>query len=176
MFLLRGQTCCVSVELIVGLRRIVRAVKLDRRWWVAVGVVVIAVAALVLRYTVFAGPSEECRPVNDLLDFNRSQSEQIASKTGDAKGIPTVAEESAYQAWADGMAERAQKVTSSDLARTATTVASLADEFVGQLSLLRSQAGSQAPGAAAPPAAYEMAALNARISNDLEELAKACPR
>jgi hypothetical protein len=108
------------------------------------------------------------------LDFNRSQGEQIASKTGDAQGIPTVAEESAYQAWADGMAERAQKVTSPELARTATTVASLANEFVGKLSVVRAQADSRAPGAPAPPAVYEMAALNARISNSLEELAKAC--
>jgi hypothetical protein len=148
--------------------------KLDRRWWVAIAVVLVAVGALVLRYTVFAGPSEECRPVKDLLDFNRSQGEQIASKTVDAQGIPTVAEESAYQAWADGMAERAQKVTSPELARTATTVASLANEFVGKLSVVRAQADSRAPGAPAPPAVYEMAALNARISNSLEELAKAC--
>jgi len=148
--------------------------KLDRRWWVAIAVAVVAVGALVLRYTVFAGPSEECRPVKDLLDFNRSQGEQIASKTGDAQGIPTIAEESAYQAWADGMAERARKVTSPDLARTATTVASLANEFVGKLSLVRSQADSRAPGAPTPPAVYEMAGLNVRISNNLEELAKAC--
>src|SRR5437867_3772428 len=167
MFLLRGQAFRVSVGLIVGLRRIVRAVKLDRRWWVAIGVVVVAVAALVLRYTVFSGPSEECRPVKDLLDFNRSQAEQIASKTGDEQGVPTVGEEAAYQAWADGMAERAQRVTSPELARTATTVATLANDFVGKLSLLRAQTQSLAPGAPAPPAAFEMAALNARISDNL---------
>ncbi|HYZ69709.1 MAG TPA: hypothetical protein VE666_18250 [Mycobacterium sp.] len=148
--------------------------RVDRRWWVAIAVVVVAVAALVLRYTVFDGPSEECRPVKDLLDYNRSQAEHIASKTGDEQGVPTAAEETAYQAWADGMAERAQKVSSPDLARTATTVASLANEFVGKLSLLRAQTQSRAPGAPAPPAAYEMAALNARISNNLDELAKAC--
>ncbi|HEX2402231.1 MAG TPA: hypothetical protein VHJ79_19945, partial [Mycobacterium sp.] len=96
--------------------------KLDRRWWVAIGVAVVAAVALVLQYTVFDRPSEECRPVKELLDFNRSQGEQIASKTGDEQGIPTAAEETAYQAWADGLAERAQKVNSPDLATTATTV------------------------------------------------------
>ena len=146
----------------------------SRRLWVYIGVVVVVAVAMGLRYTVFAGPSEECRPVKDLLDFNRSQGEQIASKTGDAKGIPSVAEESAYQAWADGLAERAQKVNSPDLARTATTVATLANEFVGKFADLRAQSNSRAPGAAAPPAAYEMAALNARISNSFDELAKAC--
>jgi hypothetical protein len=149
-------------------------VKLDRRWWVAIAVAAIAAVALVLQYTVFDRPSEECRPVKDLLDFNRSQGEHIAAKSGDEQGLPTAAEDTAYQAWADGLAERAQKVTSPDLARTATTVATLANEFVGQLALVRSQAESRAPGAPAPPAAYEMAALNARISNNLDELAKAC--
>ena len=90
--------------------------KLDRRWWAAIGVAVVAVVALVLSYTVFDRPSEECRPVKDLLDFNRSQAEHMASKTGDEHGIPTVADDAAYQVWADGLAERAQKVTSPDLA------------------------------------------------------------
>ena len=146
----------------------------SRRFWIYIGVVAVVAVALGLRYTVFDRPSEECRPVKDMLDFNRSQGEKIASKTGDAQGVPTVAEEAAYQAWADGMAERAQKVTSPDLARTATTVATLANDFVGKISLVRSQANSRAPGAPAPPAVYEMAALNARISNSLDELAKAC--
>jgi hypothetical protein len=148
--------------------------KLERRWWAAIGVVVIAVAALVLSYTVFDRLSEECRPVKDLLDFNRSQAEHMASKTGDELGIPTVADDAAYQAWADGLAERAQKVTSPDLAQKSATVAKLADEFVGQLPVVRAQAQSRAPGAPAPPAAFEMAALNARISDNLAELAKAC--
>lgn len=146
----------------------------SRRLWIYIGVVVVVAVALGLRYTVFDAPSEECRPVKDLLDFNRSQGEHIAAKSGDEQGLPSAAEDTAYQVWADGLAERAQKVTSPDLARTATTVATLANEFVGQLALVRTQAESRAPGAPAPPAAYEMAALNARISNNLDELAKAC--
>jgi hypothetical protein len=148
--------------------------KLDRRWWAAIGIAVVAAVALVLSYTVFGRPPEECRPVKDLLDFNRSQAEQIASKTGDEHGIPNVGDDAAYQAWADGLAERAQKVTSPDLAQTSATVAKLANEFVGKLPVVRAQAQSRAPGAPAPPAALEMAALNARISVNLAELAKAC--
>jgi hypothetical protein len=145
-----------------------------RPWWAAIGVVVVVAVALVLSYTVFDRPSEECRPVEDLLDFNRAQAEHIASKTGAEQGLPTVADDAAYQAWADGMAERARKVSSPDLARMGTTVASLANEFVGKLPVLRAQTESRAPGAPAPPVAYEMAALNARISANLEELSKAC--
>jgi hypothetical protein len=148
--------------------------KLERRWWAVIAVTAVAVVAIVLSYTVFDRPSEECRPVKELLDFNRAQAEHIESKTGDEQGVPTVGEDAAYQAWADGLAERAQKVTSPDLARTSTTVATLAGEFVGKLPLVRSQAESRAPGAPAPPAVYEMAALNARISNNLAELEKAC--
>jgi hypothetical protein len=148
--------------------------RLERRWWAVIAVTVVALVAIVLSYTVFDRPSGECRPVKDLLDFNRAQAEHIASKTGDEQGVPTAGEDAAYQAWADGLAERAQKVTSPDLARTSTTVATLAGEFAGKLSLVRSQAESRAPGAPAPPAVYEMAALNARISNNLAELAKAC--
>ena len=148
--------------------------KIDRRWWPAIGVAAIAAVALVLSYTVFNRPSEECRPVKDLLDFSRSQAEHIASKTGDEQGVPSAAEDAAYQAWADGLAERAQRVNSPDLARTGTTVANLANEFVGKLPVLRAQTESRAPGAPAPPAAYEMMALNARISENLNELAKAC--
>jgi hypothetical protein len=107
--------------------------KLDRRWWAAIGVVVITVAALALSY-VFNQPSEECQPVKELLDFNRAQGEHISAKAGDEQGVPTATEDIAYQAWADGLAERAQKVTSPDLARTSTEVASLANEFVGNLS------------------------------------------
>jgi hypothetical protein len=146
----------------------------SRRLWIYLGVIVVVAVAMGLRYTVFAGPSEECKPVKDLLDYSRSQAAQISTKTSDDQGIPTAAEETAYQAWADGMAERAQKVTSPDLARTATTLATLANDFVGQMSDLRAQAQTRAPGAPAPPAAFEMAALNARISDNIAQLSKAC--
>jgi hypothetical protein len=148
--------------------------KLDRRWWAAIGVAAIVVVAGVLSFTVFDRPSEECRPVKELLDFSRSQAEHMDSKTGDEHGIPTVAEDAAYQVWADGLAERAQKVTSPDLAEKSKTVAKLANEFVAQFPVVRAQAQSRAPGAPAPPAVFEMMALNARISENLAELAKAC--
>jgi len=174
MFLLRGQAHGVSAELITGAPTTVRAVKVDRRWWPAIGVAAIVAVALVVSYTVFNRPSEECRPVKDLLDFNSSQAQHIASKTGDEQGVPSVGEDAAYQAWADGLAERAQKVTSPDLAGTATKVATLANDFVGKLPLLRAQAETLAPGAPAPPAAFEVAVLNAQITENLAELSKAC--
>ncbi len=149
--------------------------RLDRRWWVAIGVVVIALSALALSRSGLFGPSsQECRPVNDMLDFNRAQAEQIANKTGDAQGVPTVAEEGAYQAWADGLAERAQSVHDPDLARDATQLASLADQFVGKFSDLRAEAQSRAPGAPAPPAVFQMDLLNTQIADSIKKLSDAC--
>jgi hypothetical protein len=154
----------------------VAAVKVGRRWWFAIAVVVAAVVALALsRVGVFGPSAEDCRPVTDLLQFNRAQAEQIAAKTGDSEGVPNVAEEGAYQVWADGLASRAQSVHEPDLARDATQLASLSGEFVGKFAVLRSQTQSRAPGAPAPPAAYEMAALNTQIADTLAKLSDACP-
>ncbi len=149
-------------------------VNLDRRWWIAIGVVVVAVIALVVSRTFFSGPSEECRPVADLLAFNAEQTERITSRLSDNEGLPTATDDIAYQAWADGLAERAQRVTSPELAKTSTDLAILADEFVRGLPELRAKAESQAPGAPAPPEMYQMEATNARVSDKLAELSAAC--
>jgi hypothetical protein len=150
-------------------------VKIARRWQFTIIAVVIAVVALGLsHFGVFGKSDEDCGPVKDLLAFNQSQGEQIASKTGDSQGVPTVAEESAYQAWADGLAERAQSVHEPDLARDATQLASLANEFVGKFSALRSDAGSRAPGAPPPPELFQMELLNTQIADSTKKLADAC--
>jgi hypothetical protein len=148
---------------------------LARRWIFTICAVVIAVVALAAsRLGLFGASSEDCRPVKDLLAFNKSQAELIASKTADSKGIPTVAEEGAYQAWADGLAERAQNVHEPDLARDATQLASLAGEFVGKFSEVRTAANSRAPGAPAPPAVFQMELLNSQISDSIKKLSDAC--
>jgi hypothetical protein len=146
--------------------------RLDRRWWIAIGVAVVAVVGL--GYTVIRQPPEECRPVQDLLEFNRSQAAVIESKTGGSEGIPTMADEAVYRVWADGLAERARAVTAPDLVRTSAQIANLADQFVGSMATLRTQTQSRAPGAPAPPAVYEMAALNDQIARNVAELSDAC--
>jgi hypothetical protein len=141
------------------------------RWVLTISVVVIAVGVAVWS-TYFNGPPEKCKPVLDLLDFSRSQAVKIDSKGGN--GVPTVAEDTAYQQWADGLAERAQKVTDPGLAVQATEVAELANQFVTGLPTLRAQAQARAPGAPAPPQVYEMSLLNERILAKLGDLRKAC--
>jgi cyanate lyase len=147
-------------------------VRLDRRWWVAIGVAVVAIVAVV--YTVVRQPPEECRPVQALLDFNQSQGAVIEEKTAGTEGVPSTADEAVYRVWADGLAERAQAVTSPDLVRTSAQVADLADQFVAKLPDLRAESQSRAPGAPTPPVVYELDALNKQISAKLAELSQAC--
>lgn len=120
----------------------------------------------------FDRPPEKCKPVNDLLAYNRSQSELISSKGGE--GAPNAAEQTAYQQWADGLAERAQKVTDPELAAQATQLAQLANEFVTGLPRMRAATETRAPGAPAPASVYQMSALNDQITAKLGELSKAC--
>lgn len=153
----------------------VAAMKLNRRWLFAIAILVIAVAAVALSQAgVFGRSSAECGPVKDLLEFNKSESTRIASKTGDSQGVPNVGEDALYQAWVDGLIERAQKVTAPDLAATATQVASLANEFVGKFPELRAESASRAPGAPAPAVAFQMEVLNTQITENLKKLSDAC--
>ena len=110
-----------------------------------------------------------------MLEFNRSQAEQIAAKTGDSEGIPNVAEEGAYQVWADGLAERAQSVHDPDLATRRHAVRQPASEFVSKFPVLRAQSQSRAPGAPAPPGYTRWRCLNSQITETLAKLSDACP-
>jgi hypothetical protein len=150
---------------------------LDRRWWVAIAIAVVALVAVGWQ-TVFNRPSEECKPVLDLLQYNSDQGKLIASKAGDSDNpaVPSVAEDAAYQQWADGLAQRAQRVTDPNLANTSVQVAQLASEFVAKLPAVRAAAQSRAPGAPAPEVVFQMSVLNQRITEGLDELAKACKK
>lgn len=146
--------------------------RLDRRWWIAIGVAVVTLIALL--YTMLRQPPEQCRPVADLLEFNKSQGEAIAAKSEGAEGLPTEADEIAYRQWADGLAERARNVDAPELRFTALEAADLAGEFVRKLPEVRSASGAQAPGAPTPPVVFEMSAIDDQIQRKLADLAQAC--
>ena len=149
--------------------------RLDRRWWVAIAVVVVVLIAVVLSNTVFSKPSEECKPVIAFLDFNKSQGDLISSKASDTDpAVPTQAEEAAYQQWADGLAQRAQEINDPNLATTAIQVADAASKFVAMLPRMRAESENRAPGAPAPPVFFEMTLLNKRILDGLQQLSDAC--
>ena len=141
------------------------------RWILTISVVVVAVGIAVWT-TFFDKPPEKCNPVTDLLNFNRSQSALISSKGGD--GAPNAAEQTAYQQWADGLAERAQKVTDPELAAQAIQLAQLANQFVAGLPQVRAEQASRAPGAPAPAIVYRLSALSDQITAQTNALSTAC--
>ncbi|MDR3659963.1 MAG: hypothetical protein P4L86_06070 [Mycobacterium sp.] len=147
---------------------------LDRSWKIGIAVALAVVVGLIVWQTEFRGPTAECRPVRDMLDYNKAQAVQIESKA-DKSGIPTMAEETAYRAWADGMAERAQKVTAADVAVHAVQLATLSSQFASALDAYRIAAQGRAPGAPAPTEAYQLSAINAQISDEMKALNDACP-
>lgn len=149
-------------------------VKLNRRWWVAIAAVVVVAVAVVVSETMLNDTSEECRPVIALLEYNQDQARQIEEHTNDSADVPTVADDAAYQQWADGLAQRAQQVTDPDLAATSIRVADLAAQFVAKLPQVRAAADSHTPGAPTPDVVTDMNFLNARISQETAELTSAC--
>ena len=111
---------------------------LDRSWKIGIAVALAVVIGVLVWQTKFRGPTPECVPVVDILNFNTSQAKLIDSKTDkNASGAPTVAQETAYRAWADGLTDRAQKVTRGDLQAHAIQLAQLSSEFVSKLDDLR---------------------------------------
>ncbi|AEV72683.1 hypothetical protein MycrhN_2085 [Mycolicibacterium rhodesiae NBB3] len=148
--------------------------RLNRRWWVAIAIVVIVMIALSLS-NFLNRPSEECKPVIALLEYNKSQGDLIDSKaTDDDPAVPTQAEETAYQQWADGLAQRAQEINDPNLAATAIQVADAAAKFVSMLPRMRAESENHAPGAPPPPSFFEMTLLNKRITDGLQQLSDAC--
>nr|WP_238391539.1 MULTISPECIES: hypothetical protein [unclassified Mycolicibacterium] len=149
---------------------------LDRSWKIGVAVALTVVIGLLVWQTKFRAPTSECQPVRDMLDYNKAQAVQIESKIDkNSKGVPTIAEETAYRAWADGMAERAQKVTGNGVAVHAVQLATLASQFTSALDAYRIAAQGRAPGAPAPTEAYQLSAINAQITDEMKALNDACP-
>jgi len=151
--------------------------ELERRWKIVIAVVLVAVAAMwIVRQTVFNTPSEDCKPVIDILNYNKAQAQLIDSKTDkDKGGVPNVAQETAYRAWADGLADRAQKVSRGDLAVHAVQLATLASEFTGKLDDLRIAMAGHAPGSQPPAEYYQANFLSVQIDEQIAALKQACP-
>lgn len=148
--------------------------KLNRRLIIWPLIVVAAAAILLVWENVFNNTSEECRPVRDLLEFNQRQTQEIEDHEQQSGSDADLAE---YQQWADGLAERAGKVTDPALASRAVHMADLASQFVSNLPQLRAVSEADpAPGEVTPPIVYHMYAVNTQISGEIDELSKACPR
>lgn len=145
------------------------------RWKFTIAALIVAVVGTLIYQFWYRRAPEGCAPVIELLDFNQRQSQVIDEKYGgDEARVPSPAELAAYTAWADGLADRAGRVTAPNLAAPAVGLATSANDFVGKLKEI--SATPHAPGAPAPPAVYQLSILNDQITDDIAELTKACRR
>ncbi|ORV08102.1 hypothetical protein [Mycolicibacterium fallax] len=110
-------------------------------------------------------PSEECKPVRAMLDFNREQTTLIGDKTD--------AGPQDYRVWADGLADRSGKVTDPELAARAVKLAGLASEFATVYAVV----GPNPPrtDGKPPEGVFRMSGLNAQIGTELQQLDALCP-
>ncbi len=144
------------------------------RWPLTASVLIIAVAFGIWA-AFFRGPSEKCKPVIDILEFNHAQAARVSEQPADPNNpVPTQAEDLIYQQWADGLAERSQKVSDPGLQVQAIQLAQLASEFAAGLPGVRAAVQHRAPGAPPPPEVLGMFALNQRIADQLQQLSQAC--
>lgn len=149
---------------------------LDRSWKIGIAVALAVVIGLLVWQTKFRGPTPDCQPVVDIMNYNKAQAQLIESKTDkNSNGAPTVAQETAYRAWADGLAERSQKVTRADLAAHAVQLATLSSEFVGKLDDLRIAMQGKPAGAQPPAEYYQANFISSQIDDQIAALKQACP-
>jgi hypothetical protein len=147
-----------------------------RRWKFTIAALVIGLAGTLVYQFWYKRVPAECGPVIELLDFNTSQTEKMNAESEGKDALSPAAEDVAFSAWADGLADRAGKVTDPTLAVHAVQVATLADQFARQLPQLRAETAARVPGAPAPPIAFEMSLLNDRLSGELAALTKVCKK
>lgn len=150
-----------------------------RRRPFTITIVLLIVTLGVVARQYFSGPSSsDCGPVRDMLAFNKSQIDALNAKTHVPEpGSYQAATEPSdfdYQTWADGLADRAAKVPSGDLAAQSRELAQTADRLIRSRIDLNEQTAATAPGAAAPPAAYAVKAFNDEFEAQVANLMKAC--
>jgi hypothetical protein len=124
--------------------------------------------------------SADCAPVRELLSFNKTQIEALNAKTHvPEEGSYEAATEPSdieYRAWANGLSDRAAKVTADGLADQARELAKTADRLVEARIDFNAQSEGTAPGSAPQQAAAMMVtAFNDQYEAQVSQLAKVCP-
>lgn len=152
----------------------------------ATTLVVGLVAAVVFVWAavgVFAnsGRSDECRAVDELLEFHHSQLEYFESKThvpaAGSYDEPSSPSAEDYQVWADGLAERAAAVNEPQLAEHARRVGELATQSVHLVDQLRVEENARELLDFGPPPSLETyAQVSAAFNDEVAALDAACPQ
>jgi hypothetical protein len=144
----------------------------------------VALAAVVIGtgvwWVFFRGPSSaDCAPVRELLSFNKTHVDAMNAKTHDPVAgsyeAATTPSESDYRAWAEGLADRAAKVTAADLAGPAKDMAQTVGRLVDARIDYDAQSKRTAPGGTPPPVGMAVIAFNDQYEAQVRQLAATCP-
>jgi hypothetical protein len=165
------------------LRRTCRYVRVRfrrRRWWIAaacLGMVAMVAAGFAMDYLREPSP---CHATREFVDFNQSQREYLESRTripaAGSDDEPSAPSDADYQKWADGLQERAERVTAPTLAPHARRVAELAGQAVSTMLQVRSEVNSHAAiDPQPPPSMKAYAAISKQFTTELNALNAACP-
>lgn len=125
--------------------------------------------------------SQPCWSVREFIDFNRNMQASLKDKTRFAPpgsyeqdSIPTAAD---YQAWLDGLQQRANQVTAAGLSAHAQRAAALAREFMNDVNQMNDELGKQDPlKPRLPPSAEAAARVNHEFGDEIATLERACPK
>lgn len=151
--------------------------RLKRIQFTLLAVVVVVVGATLFHF--FSGPSDkDCAPVRELLSYNKTQIDAMNAKTHvPEKGSYDQATEPSdmdYRNWADGLGDRAAKVSSPELGQQAKELAATANRLASARIDFNAQSKNTAPGAPPPPAAMVVSAFYDEFQQRVSQLAKAC--
>ncbi|MGE2817943.1 hypothetical protein ACQI5H_22780 [Mycobacterium heidelbergense] len=118
--------------------------------------------------------------MRQFIEFNRNTQASLKAKTRFAPpgsygqdSVPTAAD---YQAWLDGLQQRANEVTAPELSAHAQRAAALAREFMKDANQMNDELGKQDPlNPRLPPTAKAAAQVNHEFGDEMATLARACP-
>lgn len=124
--------------------------------------------------------AQPCWRVRQLLEFNRNSMASLKAKTRLAPAgsyEPDSAPDRAdYQAWLDGLQQRANEVTAPGLSAHAQRAAALAREFMQDINQMQDELRKQDPlKPTLPPLAKTAGQVNHEFGDELAALARACP-
>lgn len=124
--------------------------------------------------------AQPCWRVRQFIDYNRDMQASLKAKTRFAPpgsyqqdSVPSDAD---YQAWLDGLQQRANQVTAPGLSAHAQRAAALAREFMKDANQMNGELGEQDPlKVELPPSAKAAARVNHEFGDEMATLARACP-
>lgn len=150
------------------------------RRWVAIACVLIAAAGALTAWRIH-DETQPCWPVRQLIDFNRAAQDNLKAKTymppAGSYDEPRVPSGADYRAWTDGLAQRADRVTTPDLAVHAHRMPDLAREYLHLSNVMNDQISRQPVGQPTqlPPEANDVAKIARQFDTELRALNEACP-